>query len=124
MGGLLGVKHAEAIMVLRGEDDILHARIFGSLNPFRWVKMLRVEGFIKVLIISLVLVIIRAIAVDPRLVADGPRLHHFPLGVHTPVHHEAELQVLPLADAVCDDGVGFGELVVGLGEGGYSENAK
>ena len=78
--------------------------------------MLWVEGFVKVLVISFVLVIIRAISVDPRLVADGPRLHHFPLGVHAPVHHEAELQILPLADAVGDDGVDFGELVVGLCE--------
>ena len=80
--------------------------------------MLRVEGFIKVLVISLVLVIVCSIAVNPRLVADGPRLHHFPLGVDAPMHHEAELQVLPLADAVGDNRIGFGELVVGLGEGG------
>jgi hypothetical protein len=32
------------------------------------------------------------------------------------MHHEAEFQVLPLADTIGDDGVGFWELVVGLGE--------
>jgi hypothetical protein len=40
------------------------------------------------------------------------------------VHHEAKLQVLPLADAVGDDGVGFGLLVVGLGEGGHANQAQ
>ena len=79
--------------------------------------MLRVNGFVKVLVISLILVIIGAIAVNPWFVADGPRLHHFPLGVDAPMHHKAKLQVLPLADAVGDNGVGFRALVVGLGEG-------
>ena len=84
--------------------------------------MLRVKGFVKVLVISLILVIIGAIAVNPWFVADGPRLHHFPLGVDAPMHHEAEFQVLPLADTIGNDGVGFGELV-GLGKGGCVENA-
>ena len=68
------------------------------------------------MVISLVLVIVGAISVDPRLVADGPRLHHFPLGIDAPVHHKAEFQILPLADAVGDNGISFG-LLVGLGEG-------
>ena len=116
VGGLLGVEHAEAVVVLRSKDDILHSCLLGCFGPFRRVEVLWVECIIKILVISLVLVIIGTIAVDPRLVADGPRLHHFPLGVHSPVHHETELQILPLADAVGDDGVGFGELVVGLCE--------
>ena len=115
VGGLLGIEHAEAVMVLRGENDVFHARAFGGFGPFRWVEMLWVNGLVKILVISLVLVIIRAIAINPRLVADGPLLHHFPLGVDAPVHHKTEFQVLPLADAVGDDGVGFG-LLVGLGE--------
>ena len=123
VGSLLRVEHAEAVVVLCGEDDIFHARVFGGLGPFRWVKMLWVEGFVKVLVISLVLIIIRTIAVDPGLVADGPRLHHFPLGVDTPVHHKAEFQVLPLADAVGDNGVGFRALVVILGEGHHANKA-
>ena len=124
VGGLLRVEHAKAVVVLRGENDILHARILGGFSPFRWVEMLRVEGFVKVLVISLILVIIRSVSVNPRLVADGPRLHHFPLGVDAPVHHEAKFQVLPLADAVGDNRIGFGELVVGLGEGGYANEAQ
>ena len=34
VGGLFGVEHTKAVMVLRGEDDILHARAFGGLGPF------------------------------------------------------------------------------------------
>ncbi len=123
VGGLLGVEHAEAVVVLRGEDDILHARVLGGLGPFRRVEVLWVKSLVKILVISLVLVIIRPIAVNPRLVAYGPRLDDFPLGIDAPVHHKAELQVLPLADAVGDDGVGFGLLVVGLGEGGHANKA-
>ena len=85
--------------------------------------MLRVKGSVKVLIISLVFVVVSTITVDPRFVADGPRLNDFPLGVNAPVHHETEFEVLPLVDAVGDNGVGFRELV-GLGEGGYVEKAK
>jgi hypothetical protein len=40
------------------------------------------------------------------------------------MHHKAELQVLPLADAVGDNGVGFGLLVSGLGEGHDRSKAK
>ena len=84
--------------------------------------MLRVKGLVKVLVISLILVIIRTVAVNPGFVTDGPRLHHFPLGVDAPMHHEAEFQILPLTDAVCYDGVGFWELV-GLGKGSCVGNA-
>ena len=117
VGGLLGAIHAEAVVVLRGEDDILHACSFGGIGPFIGVEVLGVKSLVKVLVISFVLVIISTIAVDPRLVADGPRFHHFPLGVDTPVHHESKLQVLPLADAVGDDRVCLRVLVIGLGEG-------
>ena len=123
VGGLLSVEQAETVVVLCGEDDVLHACVFGGLGPFRWVEVLWIKGFVKIMVISLVFIIVGTITVDPRLVADGPRLHHFPLGVDAPVHHEAEFQILPLADAVGDDGVGFGELFIGLGESHHANKA-
>jgi hypothetical protein len=44
----------------------------GGLGPFVGVEVLWVKGLVKVLVISLIFVIVGAIAVDPGLVADGP----------------------------------------------------
>ena len=124
VGGFLCVEHTKAVVVFRGEDDIFHAGVFGGLGPFQRVEVLWVKGFVKILVISLVLVIIRAVAIDPRLVAYRPRLDHFPLGVDTPVHHKAEFQVLPLTDAIGDDGVCLGLLVVILCEDCHASQAE
>ena len=34
VGSLLGIEHAEAVVMFRGEDDVLHARVFGGIGPF------------------------------------------------------------------------------------------
>ena len=123
VGGFLRVEHAEAVVVLRGEDDILHACVFGGLGPLRRVKVFGVKGFVKILVISLILVIICAVAVNPRLVANRPRLDHFPLGIDAPMHHEAKFQILPFVDTIHDNRVSFSLLVVGLGGNGHANEA-
>jgi hypothetical protein len=81
--GDLGVEHREAVVMLAGDGDVLHARGLGHGHPFRGVELRGVEQAGQLLVIGH---------------ADAALMHH-PLAVgeravHAPVHEEAELGVL------------------------------
>ena len=44
VGSLLRGEHAEAVVVLGGEDHIFHARVGGGLGPFFGVETFWVES--------------------------------------------------------------------------------
>ena len=100
-------EHTETVVVLGGEHHILHARRFGQRGHLRGIEFRRVKRLVQRLVTLLILHVGHPLAVYPRLVANAPRLHHTPLGIHAPVHHKAELQVLPLGNTVQDYGVGL-----------------
>ena len=123
--GVSTVEHAVAVVVLGGENHVLHAGVLGCRGPLLRGEVPRVEGAVERLVGLLVLVVVAvlgafyrasvaayALTHNPALVADAPALHRAPLGVDAPVHHEAELQVLPLADALHNGRVALGDGVV------------
>ena len=90
-------------MVFGGEDDVFHAGILGRDGPTLGCEVLGIEGAVERLVGLLVFieilalgafdgtaVVVQLFARDPRLVADAPALHHAPLSIDAPVHHEAE----------------------------------
>ena len=99
--GLAGVEHAEAVVMLRGENHVAHAGIRTRRSPlrrieFRWPELIgQSEVPVHVLLIGA-----GAVACDPLLVADRPRLHDSRNGIESPVNQHAELQVLPLLQVV------------------------
>ena len=110
--GIFTIKHAEAVVVFGGEDDVFHAGTLGGFCPALGIELFGIECFVERPVGSLVVLVVGAASVDPRLIADIPALHDAPLGVDAPVHHEAELQVLPFGDALQNGGVALGDRVV------------
>ena len=51
--GQLGAEHAEPVVVLAGDDDVLHARIFGDAHPLPGIEVHRVEGFLQQMVFLL-----------------------------------------------------------------------
>ena len=118
-------EHAETVVVLGGEDHILHAGVLGSGGHGCGVEPGGVESFVEGLVAVFVFLVGHAFAVNPGLATDAPGFDYTPLGVDAPMHHEAKFEVLPLVDAVKDDGIGFGVTVRLCGshaaEGGKGE---
>ena len=75
----LGVPQAEALVMLRGQHDVLHARPLGLLGPVDGIEQVRLE----VARVALVRLCLDPLAVHQPLVA-GPQC------VQTPVHEETE----------------------------------
>ena len=48
--GHFAVEHREAVVMLAGEDQILHARVFGELNPFVGVELDRIELLVEIVV--------------------------------------------------------------------------
>ena len=48
--GLLRVPQAEAVVVLRGEHDVLHAGVLGDVDPLVGVELRRIESLVKVVV--------------------------------------------------------------------------
>ena len=121
--GFSTAEHTKAIVVLGGENHIFHACFLGGGSHLVGMETGRVESLVEFLVSLLILHIGHALTVDPGLVADAPRLHNAPLGIDAPMHHESELEILPLVDAVEDDGVGFGKTVA-LGKSGATHGTE
>ena len=128
--GLLGVEHTESIVVLGGEDHILHARLLSRCSPSFRVEMLRIEGLVQGLISLLILIKVlpfcasdrssvgtQPFSCNPRFVADAPTLHHTPLGINAPVHHKTELEVLPFPDTFHNVRMALGDGIMRLYQG-------
>ncbi|OPZ73917.1 MAG: hypothetical protein BWY79_02194 [Actinobacteria bacterium ADurb.Bin444] len=96
--GGLGVPHAEAVVVLGGEDGVLDAGLLRQRRPFVRVVLHRVELGGQLLVLLL-----RDLAdvADPLTLAEQ--------GVDTPVDEQAELDVLEPLD----------DFFAGLGLGGF-----
>jgi hypothetical protein len=75
----LGVPKAEALVMLRGQHDVLHARPLGLPDPVDGIEQVRLE----VARVALVRLCLNPLAVHQPLVA-GPQC------VQTPVHEETE----------------------------------
>ena len=105
--GFVAVEHTETIVVFGGEDYILHAGSLGCSSHLVGMELGGIEGADKVPVVVFILVVSSALTVNPGLVADIPRLHNAPLGVDAPMHHKAELQILPLIQTVQDNRVSF-----------------
>ena len=110
--GVAAVEHAEAVVVLGGENHIFHTSALGGRSPSMRVEMLGVEGFVQCPIRALVVLVVGAIPIYPWFITDIPTFHDAPLGIDAPMHHKAELQILPLGDALHNGRVGFGDGVV------------
>ena len=97
--GLLGVEHAEAVVVLGGEDHVLHAGILHGVGPLLRVELRGVE-LVGQSPVPVFILIERARSVlrDPVFVADRPRLDDARHAVDAPVHEHSELLVLPLVE--------------------------
>ena len=122
--GELGVPHAEAFVVLGGEDDVFHAGLPGHPGPFLRVEEVGVE-MVEVLLV--VLVGQAFLVLDPFV----PGRH----GIESPVDEHAEAGVRPPLHALefLLPGLGGGEgefrrgrrgigfLAVFLGLGGLRE---
>ena len=86
LGGLRGPE-AEAVVVLGGEDDALHAGALERAHPLLGVEALGGEGLSG------------SIAIAPLEVVEG---------VEAEVHEGVSLQLLPLDLGACRDGVDWG----------------
>ena len=51
--GILCIPHAEPVVVLGGEEDIAHARLFGQVGPFLRLEPQGVEGPVQAEILLL-----------------------------------------------------------------------
>ena len=112
--GLLGVEHAEAVVVLGGEDDVLHAGGLGHACPSGGVEPGGIEraGQSPVIAPEAVDVLaalgpgLEVIGARPAVFLDQrPRLDTAPLAVRAPVHHEAELEILKPLQAFREPGL-------------------
>ena len=121
--GLLGVVHGEAVVVLGGHDDVAHAGGLGRGGPGGGIESPRVEGPRQGLVGLLVLHVVVHGAPAPGLVlgADAPGFDDAPLAVRSPVHHEAELPILPAGEPGQDEGIG---LEVGFGGLGGDDDGQ
>ena len=113
---LLRVEQAETVVVLRREDDVLHARVLGGGHPFARVELLRVEGLVEGDVIAEEpSEVLAPLGPGRQIVRPGPlvrldqrpRLDAAPLAVDAPVHHEAELPVLELVELVPHERIGL-----------------
>ena len=107
---LLRVEHAEAVVVLRREHDVLHPRVFRGLRPALRIELHRIERRLQRSRTPSCTSRSRpSIAPAPRLVlrAERPRLDDAPLGVGAPVHEQAELEVLPLVELLPNERIGI-----------------
>ena len=100
--GLVGIEHAETVVVLGREHDIFHPRVFGGVSPLARVELDRVKSVLKVLIRMNIVEIIHVLP-HPGPVLPGnivrsqrPGLHDSPLAVGAPMDEHSELKVLPL----------------------------
>jgi hypothetical protein len=111
----LRVEHAEAVVVLRRIDDVLHAGILGGLRPGARVELGGIEGLGQQPVIVLEpLEFLVSPGPGLQVVGPGPlvlfhqrpRLDAAPLAVSAEVHHESELQILELLEFLRQPGLG------------------
>ena len=99
--GESGIKHAESIMVLGGENHIFHPCTLHGFCPLRRIELSRVELVGKSPIPILVLLIGHCgVASNPVLITDGPTLHNTWHGIDAPMKKDAKLEVLPRMELV------------------------
>ena len=99
VGGIFAVVHAEAVVVLRGKDEIAKPYLFRKLRPLVGVEADGVEGPVHVEVLGAELFSVRLPGIVPAgpvgvAVADGPAFAHAQLAVGAPVHHEGQLLIL------------------------------
>ena len=122
----LGVKHREAVMVLRGDHDVLHPRVLGDAHPLVRVVIDRVELLgVRPVPIHGDLALMHDPLADPadRLAVVHPRGHR----VHAPVdeHPEARLAEPLHPDVALGGRLGGVRVGVGLGaHGGHKDEGK
>ncbi len=121
--GEFRIELAEAVVVLGGEDQVLHAGVFGELHPLVGVELHRVEHAVEV-----VVDLDRHVAgLFLRASAAFAAARPADFGAHdahrTPVNEHAEAKVFPAFDG------GFGRSGVGAsgaarGEGGQRRGGQ
>ena len=95
------VEHAEAIMVLRGENHILHASVLHDVSPLVRVELVGVKERREVPIPFFVAFIGETLrARNPVFRTDGPAFADARHGVDAPMEEDSEFQVLPFVELV------------------------
>ena len=109
--GLLGIPHAESVVMLGHREDIFDARILKCSRPLVWIKFGGVERggeiFVNLLVTAVVEVsVLRWTTVPghPRT-DEAPRLDNPPLAVCSPVKQNPKLAVLPSFEILYHCGV-------------------
>lgn len=94
--GVLGIEHAESVVMLGREDHILLPSCAGEVNPFVGVKPSRIEAFPQRRLFGL--------SNTARLWHhNGPRCLHTCQGIEPPVNEHSELRLpVPLRSIVND----------------------
>ena len=110
---LAGVEKAESVVMLGGEDNVLHPCFAGYACPLCGVEAGGVEVAAQAPVpLFILLVGAGGVGGYPVLAGNGPRLADAGDGIDTPVEDDAELEVLPCLQ-VADDGRVIGPLVAG-----------
>ena len=95
--GVFRVEHAEAVVVLGGEDHVFHTGILHHVRPLFRIELRGVEGAGEAPVPVLVALVRKFVGTcDPVLRAEGPRFADAGYGVQSPVEQYAEFLVLPL----------------------------
>ena len=116
VGGHFGIPHAEAVMMLGGEDEIPESHIIGKLRPLFRLKAQRIEGAVQVCILLAeeFIVLFPVISLPgPGRVLSGerPGFGNAELGIDSPVYHEAKLLILEPFQALPHCGL-FGPYII------------
>ena len=96
--GILRIEHTETIVMLGGENHVLHTGFIHDARPLVRIKVCRIELINQSPIPFLELIIVRNPAYQPVFRAKFPRLYDTSLRIKSPVEQYPELLVLPLVE--------------------------
>ena len=94
--GIFRIEHTETIVMLGGENHVLHTGFIHDACPLVRIKVCRIEFIDQTPIPFLKIIIIRDPAYQPVFRAKFPRLNDTSLRIKSPVEQYPELLVLPL----------------------------
>ncbi len=121
--GLLGVEHAESVVVLGRENHIFETVVLGKRSPVGRLELGWVEFIGEVPVPLFELAVGRTVgscletAVGKPAVfgTERPRFGYTGHGVHAPVEHDAKFLILPFVELGKNLGVGWILVFVGCG---------
>ena len=96
--GVLRIEHTETIVMLGGENHVLHTGFIHDARPLVRVKVGRIEFINQSPIPLLEIIIVRNPAYQPVFRAKFPRLYDTSLRIKSPMEQYPKLLVLPLVE--------------------------